>query len=110
MPKKVAKTEKVVESKTLHRDELITLIQEKDSNLTKKDVEKVLRLLPEVILEQIVAGNKVAMIQFGVFEKITRAGREIVNPQTGEKMKIPARKAMHFKISKTFNDRVNEEK
>ncbi len=43
------------------------------------------------------AGDKVTPIGFGTFSVSDRAAREGRDPRTGEKMKIPARKAVKFK-------------
>ena len=55
----------------------------------------------EAVLESIKKGVKkdkgVQLIGFGTFEVVKRAARTGVNPQTGEKIKIKASKAVKFK-------------
>ena len=51
-------------------------------------------------------GNKVDITGFGKFEVKTRAAREGINPQTKEKIEIPASKIPGFKASKSLKDEV----
>ena len=53
-------------------------------------------------------GNDVAISGFGSFKVSKRAAREGRNPQTNEKIKIPARKAVTFKAGSALKDIVNK--
>jgi DNA-binding protein HU-beta len=43
-------------------------------------------------------GDKVTLVGFGTFSVSERAAREGRNPQTGEKITIPAKKVVKFKL------------
>lgn len=61
----------------------------------------------EEIKKAVEAGDSVALIGLGIIEGVTKKERKGVNPQTGEKITIPAKKSVHFKASKTFVDSMN---
>ncbi|MBD3244633.1 MAG: hypothetical protein GF335_01430 [Candidatus Moranbacteria bacterium] len=50
--------------------------------------------------------KKVQLIGFGTFETVKRSKRQGVNPSTGEKLTIPARKAPKFKPGKALKEAV----
>lgn len=93
----------------MNKTELISAIAGK-ADLTKKDAEKAVRAFEEVVMTELVAGNKVQLVGFGTFEVADRKAREGRNPQTGEPMKIPASKAPRFKAGKALKDSVNKPK
>ena len=52
-------------------------------------------------------GDKVSIIGFGNFEARQRAARTGVNPKTGKKMTIPAKKVPVFRPGKSFKEAVS---
>ena len=58
--------------------------------------------------DELAKGNDVAISGFGSFKVSKRAAREGRNPQTNEKIKIPARKAVTFKAGSALKDIVNK--
>jgi DNA-binding protein HU-beta len=52
------------------------------------------------------SGDKITLVGFGTFSVGTRAQREGRNPRTGEKIKIPASKAVKFKAGRTLSEKV----
>ena len=91
----------------MNRTELIDAIA-KETQLTKKDVEAVLKSFIDVVTGEQKEGGKVQLVGFGTFEVSERAAREGRNPQTGESMEIKASKAPKFKAGKALKDAVNE--
>ena len=90
----------------MNKAELLVAIAEK-AGISKKDAEKALKGLVEVVSEELKVGNKVQLVGFGTFEVSERAAREGRNPKTGEKMQIAASKAPRFKAGKALKDLVN---
>ena len=71
----------------------------KDTKLSKADVGRAL----ESVLKNIMMAVKkepVQLIGFGTFKTVKTKARTGVNPQTREKIKIPAKKVIKFKASK----------
>ncbi|MCF8018560.1 MAG: HU family DNA-binding protein [Firmicutes bacterium HGW-Firmicutes-2] len=90
----------------MNKSELVAAMAEK-TELSKKDAEKALKALVDVITEELAKGEKIQLVGFGTFDIAERAAREGRNPQTGDAMKIPASKAPRFKAGKALKDAVN---
>jgi len=76
----------------------------KECDLSKAAAEKALNSILDAISDAMAAGDKVTLIGFGTFSVSKRAAREGRNPQTGETMKIPARKVVKFKAGSKLAD------
>ena len=88
------------------KSELINQIAEK-SELTKKDAEKAFSAVVSTITDALVSGEKVQIVGFGTFEVRDRKEKLSKNPQTGEPITVPAKKAPAFKAGKALKDAVN---
>ena len=91
----------------MNKTELVAAMA-KETNLSKKDVEAVLKSFTDVVASEFKKRWKNPVSWFGTFEVSERAAREGRNPQTGETMKIAASKAPKFKAGKALKDMVNE--
>lgn len=69
--------------------------------------DKAVKAVFEAIKTEVAAGNKVDIAGFGSFQIADRAARTARNPQTGETVQVAAKKAVKFKVSKTFKDALN---
>ena len=83
----------------MNKAELTAAIVKK-TGFTKKDAEKALGTVTEVIAEALAAGEKVQVVGFGSFEVRNRPARVARNPRTG--------KAPVFKAGKALKDSVNK--
>ena len=64
-------------------------------------------LLPRKLVEEaLVAGDKVQLVGFGVFDVKSREARTGRNPKTKEVIQIPASKSPVFKAGKALKDAV----
>ena len=90
----------------MNKTELVAAMA-KETNLSKKDVEAVLKSFTDVVADTLKKGGKIQLVGFGTFEVSERAAREGRNPQTGETMTIAASKAPKFKAGKALKDMVN---
>jgi len=91
----------------MNKSELVSAMAAK-TELSKKDAEKALKALIDVVSDELAAGGKIQLVGFGTFEVSERAARTGRNPQTGKEMKIPASKAPRFKAGKALKDTVNK--
>ena len=87
--------------------EMISTLAEKNE-LTKAQTERVFNSIFDMFKDELAKGNDVAISGFGSFKVSKRAAREGRNPQTNEKIKIPARKAVTFKAGSALKETVNE--
>ena len=79
-----------------------------NAGVSKKDAERVVNAALDAITAALVAGDKVQVAGFGIFEVKHREARTGRNPATKETIQIPASKAPAFKASKTLKDAVGK--
>lgn len=75
---------------------------------TKKDSEAAVNAMLSAITESLVRGDKVSIVGFGTFEVRDRKEKQVINPQTKEKMIAPASKAPAFKAGQALKNAVNK--
>ena len=90
----------------MNKAELTAAIAKK-ADLSKKDAEKALGAITDVIADALAKGDKVQIVGFGSFEVRKRPARVARNPRTGQQIKISASKAPVFKAGKGLKDSVN---
>jgi DNA-binding protein HU-beta len=76
------------------------------AQLTKKEANQVVEAVLQSITEALSRGEKVQLVGFGTFEVRQREARSGRNPQTGEAINIPARRAPVFKPGKLLKEAV----
>ena len=89
----------------MNKSQLVESIATK-TGFTKKDSEKALAAVLESVEKALVKGDKVALIGFGTFDVVKKAKRQGVNPATGAKITIPAKKVVKFKAGAELADKV----
>ncbi|MEC9492031.1 HU family DNA-binding protein [Flexistipes sp.] len=87
------------------KTDLVAKMAEK-SGLSKTATEKALNAFQETVVDAVKKDDKVTLVGFGSFEQAQRNAREGRNPQTGEKIKIPATKVPKFSAGKVFKEAV----
>lgn len=90
----------------MNKTELIAAVAE-EAEMTKKDAEKAVKAVIDVISDALVQGDKVQLIGFGTFEVRERGARVGHNPSTQKEIEIPASKAPAFRVSKQLKEKVN---
>ncbi len=78
----------------------------KDAGLTKRQAEKAFDSLVGGIATALKKGQKVTFVGFGTFSISRRKARKGRNPQTGEPIKIAARKVPKFTPGKELKSAV----
>lgn len=89
----------------MNKQELINYLSEK-AGVKKVEAERVLAAFTEVVESTLAQGESLTLVGFGKFEVRDRAARTGRNPQTGEKLAIPATKVPAFKAGKLLKDAV----
>ena len=87
----------------MNKIELIREISERTES-TQKEVADIIDTFVDVVREELKKDGEVKLVGFGKFSVKERKERMARNIQTGEPIKVPARKVPNFKISKTFLD------
>lgn len=91
----------------MNKAELVAAVAEK-ADMSKKDAEKAVNAVFASIEESLSKNEKVQLVGFGTFEVKDRAERTGLNPQTKEKITIPASKVPGFKAGKALKDAVQQ--
>jgi len=86
----------------MNKAELIAKIAE-DSDITKTQVNTVLDSFVETVTATLKSGGKVTLVGFGTFSVSKRSARNGRNPQTGQEIKIQAKKVAKFKAGKELS-------
>ena len=79
-------------------------------NFLRRDLEKALNLVLEEIINTVAKGKNVQIRGFGSFNNRQLKSRIGRNPRDGSKVKIPAKQSVHWKISKKFFQKLNQDK
>ncbi len=91
----------------MNKTELIASVAEQ-VGFSKRDTERVINAAIDSISANLIAGEKVALSGFGVFEAKQRNARVGRNPHTKEAVEIPATRVPQFKPSKALKDAVSK--
>jgi integration host factor subunit beta len=86
---------------------LIDVMTEKIRDLTRKQIEIIVNTIFDGMKNALSKGEKIEIRGFGNFKLRQRSAKIARNPKTGEKVQIPAKKVVHFKISKSFHNDLN---
>jgi len=78
----------------------------KSSKLEKKSAKMFLESLTDVVTKEIRKGGEVPLTGLGKFKVSHRKARIGRNPQTGEEIKIPAKKVVKFAVAKALKDQI----
>lgn len=76
------------------------------ADVSKKQADAVLQALVETTVGSVRKGDPVKIPGLGTFRKVQTKARMGRNPQTGEQIKIPARKKVRFSVAKAFKEAV----
>ncbi len=89
----------------MNKAELISAIAEK-ANLSKVDSKKALDAFMEVVVDTLKKNEKVVLVGFGTFSVANKAARMGVNPASGARIKIAAKKVAKFKAGSELAEAV----
>ena len=86
---------------------LIEKVSEKVGSLTRKQTEIVVETVFDSIKESLINGEKIEIRGFGNFKLKNRKPRKARNPKTGEKVEVPEKRVLHFKVGKALKEAMN---
>ncbi|MGI6038704.1 MAG: HU family DNA-binding protein [Clostridiales bacterium] len=90
----------------MNKTDFVKAIAEK-ADFSKKDAEKALNAVLDVITEALAEGDRIQLVGFGSFEVRDRAARMGHNPRTKEPIEIPATRLPVFKPGKALKSAVD---
>lgn len=86
---------------------LIEKISEKVGSLTRKQTEIVVETVFDSIKEALVKGEKIEVRGFGNFRLKNRRPRKARNPKTGDRVDVPGKRVLYFKVGKVLREALN---
>ena len=89
----------------MKKTELIEKIAER-ADVPKSEAQKHFDAFEEVVTDVLKSGDEVQITGFGKFYVREQKAREGRNPQTGEKMRIPAQKVPTFSAGNSLKESV----
>ncbi len=78
----------------------------KDTGLKRASAAAVVDSIIDGITKSLKKGDHVSFVGFGTFKISNRKARIGRNPQTGEPIKIPAKRVVKFRLAKSIKDAV----
>jgi DNA-binding protein HU-beta len=89
----------------MNKAELIAQIAD-EAGITKTQANTAVDSFVDAVTKTLKKGDKVTLVGFGTFSVSKRAARNGRNPQTGEVIKIKARKVARFKAGKELAGKI----
>ena len=102
MPSAVASE---TEGRTVTKKELVSRIADRTGQ-TKVVTKDIIQMFLDEIISELGRGNRLEFREFGVFEIKERAARKAQNPRTLEKVDVPAKRVVKFKVGRRMKERV----
>ncbi len=90
---------------TITKKDLVERIAER-KKIARADVKEALQEFLDLIIIELRKGNRLEFRDFGVFEVKQRAPRLAQNPKTMQKVEVPAKRAVKFKVGRLMRDSV----
>ena len=90
------------------RSELLQKLCNLYPNILRKDIKKILEIIFHELTEALCRGENIEIRGFGIFKTTVKKARIGRNPKNSESVQIPEKRAIRWKMSKTFFDRLNK--
>ena len=84
---------------TVTKKELVDRIADK-TDVTRVVVKRIVQSFLDEIIEELGRGNRLEFRDFGVFETKHRAARMAQNPKTLERVQVPPKRTVKFKVGR----------
>ena len=91
---------------TITKKELIDRIAE-DAGYRRVVVKQVIQKFLDEIMDELGDGNRLEFRDFGVFESKVRAARVAQNPKTLERVDVPSKRTVKFKVGRMMKVRLS---
>jgi len=91
------------------KSKLIKQLKKSYPNFLTKDLDKLVEIILTEIKRTLKKGERVELRGFGVFHSNIQKESIRRNPRTGEKVNVPQKKTIHFKMAKDLFKKLNNE-
>lgn len=103
----VPSAQELAQAITTTKKEIIDRIAA-DTHQKRAAVKRTVQAFLDTVIDELSAGNRLELRDFGVFEIRERAARTAQNPKTLERVAVPARKTVKFKVGRLMKESVEE--
>ena len=94
--------------KTITKKDLVDRIAESQAQ-KRAVVKRIVQQFLDEIIDELARGNRLEFREFGVFEIKERAARKAQNPRTLQKVDVPAKRVVKFKVGRLMKAKVGNE-
>ncbi len=94
--------------RTVTKKELIDRIADKTGN-KRVVVKRIIQGFLDEIIEELGDGNRLEFRDFGVFESKVRAARVAQNPKTLERVHVPEKRTVKFKVGRVMKQKLGDD-
>lgn len=92
---------------TITKKELIDRIAE-STQAKRIVVKRIVQTFLDEVVDELAKENRLEFRDFGVFETRTRAARVAQNPKTLERVQVPSKKTVKFKMGRLMKQKLAE--
>ena len=92
------------------KSELIKELKKSYPNFLTRDLDKIVEIILKEIKETLKRGEGVELREFGIFRLNIQKASIRRNPKTGEKVNVPKKRTIKWKMSKDLFEKLNNEK
>jgi integration host factor subunit beta len=92
---------------TVTKRELVQRVAEK-TGVQQINAKEVIQSFLDEIINELAKGNRLEFRDFGVFEPKTKASRVARNPRTGDKVEVPEKTTVKFKVGRLMKKKIQK--
>ncbi len=92
---------------TITKKEIIDRIAD-DAGLKRTLVKRIVQTFLDTVVTELTNGNRLEFRDFGVFESKIRPPRVAQNPKTMDRVTVPARRVVRFKVGRVMKKRLQD--
>lgn len=93
---------------TITKKDLIDRIAE-TAGCKRVDVKRIVQTFLDEMIGELGKGNRLEFRDFGVFEIKDRAARVAQNPKTLERVEVPAKRTVKFKVGRLLKEQLDSD-
>ena len=92
------------------KSKLIKELKKSYPNFLTRDLDKIVEIILKEIKETLKRGERVELREFGIFRLNIQKASIRRNPKTGEKVNVPKKRTIKWKMSKDLFKKLNNDK
>ncbi len=90
---------------TVTKKEIVERIADKAGS-NRSSVKTIVQTFLDEVIRELARGSRLEFRDFGVFETKQRAARDAQNPKTLEKVHVPSKRTVKFKVGRLMKQKV----